>query len=204
VITILAFLTLLIAYRLFGGVNIYLDWEQISAITPSEIIVVVLMIISIFFAILSTSRTASIVALGVVGFANCLFFLFYSAPDLAMTQFSIDTLTVLLFMLVLFKLPKKKTLSSKRIRIRDAVLSLLFGTLIAILTLEVFEEPSSSEVSKYFADNAYLLAKGRNVVNVILVDYRGFDTMVETVVLVIAAVGVFSLMKLDLNPSKKE
>jgi multicomponent Na+:H+ antiporter subunit A len=84
------------------------------------------------------------------------------------------------------------------------VLSLLFGTLIAILTLEVFEEPSSSEVSKYFADNAYLLAKGRNVVNVILVDYRGFDTMVETVVLVIAAVGVFSLMKLDLNPSKKD
>jgi multicomponent Na+:H+ antiporter subunit A len=204
VITILAFLTILTAYRLFGGVNIYIDWKQISVITPSEIIVVVLMIISIFFAILSTSRTASIVALGVVGFANCLFFLFYSAPDLAMTQFSIDTLTVLLFMLVLVKLPKNKTFSSKRIRIRDAVLSLLFGTLIAILTLEVFEEPSSSEVSKYFADNAYLLAKGRNVVNVILVDFRGFDTMVETVVLVIAAVGVFSLMKLDLNPSKKD
>ncbi|MFD2200719.1 putative monovalent cation/H+ antiporter subunit A [Shivajiella indica] len=204
VITILAFLTFLTAYTLFGGVNIYIDWNQISTITPSEIIVVVLMIISIFFAIISTSRTTSIVALGVVGFANCLFFLFYSAPDLAMTQFSIDTLTVLLFMLVLFKLPKNKTLSSKGMRLRDAVLSLLFGTLIAILTLEVFEEPSGSEVSKYFADNAYLLAKGRNVVNVILVDFRGFDTMVETVVLVIAAVGVFSLMKLDLNPSKKD
>jgi multicomponent Na+:H+ antiporter subunit A len=162
------------------------------------------MIISILFAISTNSRSVSIVALGVVGFANCLFFLFYSAPDLAMTQFSIDTLTVLLFMLVLVKLPKNKQYSSKGIKMRDALLSLLFGTLIAILTLEVFEEPSSSEVSKYFAENAYILAKGRNVVNIILVDYRGFDTMIETVVLVIAAVGVYSLMKLNLNPSKKD
>ncbi|WP_113922681.1 putative monovalent cation/H+ antiporter subunit A [Cognataquiflexum aquatile] len=204
VITILAFLTLLMAYRLFGEVNIYIDWNQISAVSHYEIIVVVLMIISILFAISTNSRSVSIVALGVVGFANCLFFLFYSAPDLAMTQFSIDTLTVLLFMLVLVKLPKNKQYSSKGIKMRDALLSLLFGTLIAILTLEVFEEPSSSEVSKYFAENAYILAKGRNVVNIILVDYRGFDTMIETVVLVIAAVGVYSLMKLNLNPSKKD
>jgi multicomponent Na+:H+ antiporter subunit A len=204
VITILTFLTLLLSYRLFGGVNIRIDWDQISPVSSYEIIVVVLMIISILFAISTTSRTVAIVALGVVGFANCLFFVFYSAPDLAMTQFSIDTLTVLLFMLVLLKLPKNRTFSSKGMKIRDAVLSLLFGVLIAILTLEVFEEPSSSEISKYYADNAYILAKGRNVVNVILVDYRGFDTMVETVVLVIAAVGVFSLMKLDLNPSKKD
>jgi multicomponent Na+:H+ antiporter subunit A len=204
VITILAFLTLLMAYRLFGGVNIYIDWDQISPVSHYEIIVVALMIISIFFAISTSSRTTAIVALGVVGFANCLFFLFYSAPDLAMTQFSIDTLTVLLFMLVLFKLPKNKSYSSKGMKVRDAILSLTFGTLIAILTLEVFEEPSSSDVSKYFADNAYILAKGRNVVNIILVDYRGFDTMVETVVLVIAAVGVYSLIKLNLNPTKKD
>jgi multicomponent Na+:H+ antiporter subunit A len=192
------------AYRLFWGVNIYIDWNQISPVSHYEIIVVALMIISILFAISTNSRTTSIVALGVIGFANCLFFLFYSAPDLAMTQFSIDSLTVLLFMLVLVKLPKNKSFSSNIMKFRDAMLSLLFGTLIAILTLVVFEEPSTKEVSKYFAENAYVLAKGRNVVNVILVDYRGFDTMVEIVVLVIAAVGVYSLMKLDLNPSKKE
>jgi multicomponent Na+:H+ antiporter subunit A len=203
VITILASLTLLMGYRIFSGVNIHIDWNQISAVTSSEIIVVVMMIISIFMAILSTSRTTSIVSLGVVGFANCLFFLFYSSPDLAMTQFSIDTLTVLLFMLILFKLPKNKTYSSKSIRIRDGILSLIFGSLIAILVLEVYEYPSSTEISKFYADNAYVLAKGRNVVNIILVDYRASDTIVETVVLVIAAIGVFSLMKLDLNPVKK-
>lgn len=204
VITILAFLTLLMAYRLLGEVNIYIDWNQISAVSHYEIIVVVLMVISIFLSISTNSRTVSIVSLGVVGFANCLFFLFYSAPDLAMTQFSIDTLTVVLLMLVIVKLPKNRPYSSNGIKVRDAFLSLLFGSLIAILTLEVFEEPSSSEVSKYFAENAYLLAKGRNVVNVILVDYRGFDTMIETVVLVIAAIGVYSLIKLNLNPSKED
>jgi len=203
VITILASLTLLMGYRIYSGVDIHIDWDQISAVTSSEIIVVVMMIISIFMAILSTSRTTSIVSLGVVGFANCLFFLFYSSPDLAMTQFSIDTLTVLLFMLILFKLPKNKTYSSKPIRIRDGILSLIFGSLIAILVLEVYEYPSSTEISKFYADNAYVLAKGRNVVNIILVDYRASDTIVETVVLVIAAIGVFSLMKLDLNPLKK-
>lgn len=204
VITILASLTLLMGYRIFTGVEIHIDWDQISVVTSSEIIVVVLMIISILIAILSTSRTTSIVAIGVVGFANCLFFLFYSSPDLAMTQFSIDTLTVLLLMLTLLKLPKNKTYSSKAIRIRDGVLSLIFGTLIALLVLEVFEYPSSTEISKFYADNAYVLAKGRNVVNVILVDFRASDTIVETVVLVIAALGVFSLMKLDLNPIKKD
>ena len=202
VITILAFLTLLIGVRLFRGVHLYIDWEQISAVTPSEFIVVVLMVISLGISVLTHSRTLSIVALGVVGFANCLIFLFYSAPDLAMTQFSIDTLTVVLFMMVLFKLPKNKLLSSRGTRLRDGFISLLFGSLIAILTLEVFETPTTTDVSKFYADNAYLLAKGRNVVNIILVDYRASDTLVETVVLVIAAIGVFTLMKLDLNPQK--
>ena len=204
VISILIFLTILAGYRLLSGVNIHLDWSQISQITPSEFIVVILMVASIFFALFSPTRTGVIVALGIIGLANCLFFLYYSAPDLAMTQFSIDTLTVLLFMLVLFRLPKNKTFSTKKIRIRDGLLSVMFGTLISVLALEVFEAPSSSEISDFYAESAYLLAKGKNVVNVILVDFRGIDTMVETVVLVIAALGVLSLLKLDLNPSKKD
>lgn len=204
VITILSVLVLMVGYRLFSGVAIYLDWSKISEITTSEVVVVLLMVTSIFFVVLSTSRTAAIVALGVIGFANCLFFLYYSAPDLAMTQFSIDTLTVLLFMLVLYKLPKNRNFSSLKTRLRDGILSLAFGVLIAVFTLEVFEEPNRKEISQYYADNAYILAKGKNVVNVILVDFRGFDTMIETVVLVIAAIGVFSLMYLNLQPSKKD
>ncbi|WP_238531584.1 hydrogen gas-evolving membrane-bound hydrogenase subunit E [Nitritalea halalkaliphila] len=131
-------------------------------------------------------------------------FLFYSAPDLAMTQFSIDTLTVILFVLVIYNLPKYNTISSKALRVRDGILALFFGTLIALTTLEVLNEPINRETSTYYADNAYVLAKGKNVVNVILVDFRGFDTMVEIIVLAIAAIGVFSLLKLRLKSIEKE
>jgi multicomponent Na+:H+ antiporter subunit A len=145
---------------------------------------------------------AAVAALGVLGYAISLIFVFYSAPDLAMTQFSIDTLTVILFVLVLYRLPKYLKLSDMRSRIRDMILALIFGALITTLALEVLSEPKYRETSEFYAENAYKLAKGKNVVNVILVDFRGIDTMVEITVLVIAAIGVFGLMKLRLKKSE--
>ncbi|MFD2035340.1 putative monovalent cation/H+ antiporter subunit A [Belliella marina] len=204
VITILGFLTLLLGYRLYQGVNLYIDFAKLTELTIYEVIVVIIMAVSIIFTVFSKSRLVAVASLGVIGYAICLIFLFYSAPDLAMTQFSIDTLTVILFVLVIYNLPKYKTFSSVKVRVRDGILSILFGTLIAILTLEVLSEPLNRETSIFYAESAYLLAKGKNVVNVILVDFRGFDTIVEITVLVIAAIGVFSLLKLRLKSIEKE
>jgi multicomponent Na+:H+ antiporter subunit A len=204
VITILGFLTFLLGYRLFYGVRFLIDTESLTEITLYEVIVVLIMGVSIVFTVFSKSRLVAVASLGVIGYSICLIFLFYSAPDLAMTQFSIDTLTVILFVLVLYNLPKYKDISSKTIRIRDGVLAIFFGSLIAMLTLEVLSEPQNRETSIYYAENAYLLAKGKNVVNVILVDFRGFDTIVEITVLAIAAIGVFSLLKLRLKSVEKE
>jgi multicomponent Na+:H+ antiporter subunit A len=141
--------------------------------------------------------------MGVVGYAICLLFVFFSAPDLAMTQFAVDTLTVILFVLVLYRLPKYLTFSDSRVRIRDGIVALGFGGMITWLALGVLSQPMVSEVSAYYSENAYKLAKGKNVVNVILVDFRGMDTLVEITVLVIAALGVFGLMKLRLNSKEK-
>lgn len=204
VITILGFLTILLGLRLYQGVSLYVDVSKLTELTLYEVVVVVIMFVSIVFTVFSKSRLVAVASLGVIGYSICLIFLFYSAPDLAMTQFSIDTLTVILFVLVIYNLPKYNTFSSKAIRIRDGVLSLFFGTLIALLTLEVLSEPLNRETSIFYAESAYLLAKGKNVVNVILVDFRGFDTMVEITVLVIAAIGVFSLLKLRLKSIEKE
>ena len=118
-------------------------------------------------------------------------FVFYGAPDLAMTQFAIDTLTVVLFVLVLFKLPPFLKFTNKKIQFRDGVISVCFGILISLITLQALVSPSEKDVSKFYADNAYILAKGKNVVNVILVDFRGFDTFIETIVLWLVGVGVF-------------
>ncbi|MDR7127878.1 multicomponent Na+:H+ antiporter subunit A [Algoriphagus sp. 4150] len=204
VITILAFLTILLGLRLYQGVSLVIDASKLTELTIYEVIVVIIMFVSIIFTVFSRSRLVAVASLGVIGYSICLIFLFYSAPDLAMTQFSIDTLTVILFVLVIYNLPRYNTFSSKSIRLRDGVLSIFFGTLIAVLTLEVLSEPLNRETSIFYAESSYLLAKGKNVVNVILVDFRGFDTMVEITVLVIAAIGVFSLLKLRLKSIEKE
>jgi multicomponent Na+:H+ antiporter subunit A len=75
------------------------------------------------------------------------------------------------------------------------------GVLVTGLTLAATAVPPISQISSYFAENSYLLAKGRNVVNVILVDFRAFDTLGEITVLAVAAIGVYSLMKLRGNGS---
>lgn len=203
-ITILGFVSLMLAYRLFTGVTLYLDTRTMTAITFYEAVVLLILAVAIFFTVFSKSRLTAVASMGVVGYSFCLIFLFYSAPDLAMTQFSIDTLTVILFVLVLYNLPKYLKLSDTRDRIRDGLLSLAFGALISILTLEVMNESVNKETSQYYAENAYILGKGKNVVNVILVDFRGFDTMVEITVLAIAAIGVFGLLKLHLRSTEKE
>ncbi|MBD3627142.1 putative monovalent cation/H+ antiporter subunit A [Cyclobacterium sp.] len=203
-ITILGFISLMLAYRLFTGITLYVDTSTMTTVTFYEAVVLIIMAVAIFFTVFSKSRLVAVASMGVVGYSFCLIFLFYSAPDLAMTQFSIDTLTVILFVLVLYNLPKYLKLSDTRDRIRDGLLSLAFGTLISILTLEVMNETVSKETSQYYAENAYILGKGKNVVNVILVDFRGFDTMVEITVLAIAAIGVFGLLKLHLRSTEKE
>ena len=88
--------------------------------------------------------------------------------------------------------------------LQDGILAALFGGLISLIALGAMNEPTTKETSQFYAENAYLLAKGKNIVNVMLVDFRGFDTMIEITVLSIAAIGVYSLMKLRISSDNKE
>lgn len=200
---IILFLVLLTGYTLIQNTKYVIDYESFSVLTIYEVLTVLVMIVGILYTVFTKSRLAAVAAMGVVGLAISLIFVYYSAPDLAMTQFSIDTLTVILFVLVLYKLPKYLNFSDYKVRIKDGVLSLVFGALITVLALEVLSEPQGSQITDYYAENAYVLAKGKNVVNVILVDFRGIDTFMEIAVLTIAAIGVFSLLKLRLTTKNR-
>ena len=203
--TIILFLVVLVGYSLFSDQNeIPIDLSSFSRMTYYEMIIMGIMFLAILFVVGARSRLTAVVAMGVVGYAICLMFVIYSAPDLAMTQFSIDTLTVILFVLVLSSLPKYLSISDYRMKAVDGLLSVSFGILITFIALEVLGEPVNKEVSNFYADNAYVLAKGKNVVNVILVDFRGVDTLMEISVLTIAAIGVFSLLKLRLRRDDRE
>ena len=204
VLIIISFLTTLLAYKSFTEVQFYVNLSKVSPLTSAELVVMVILIIALIYLVYTPSRLSAIAAMGVIGYCICLIFVFYSAPDLAMTQFAIDTLTVILFILVLYRLPKYVNYAGWLVRLRDGLLALFFGSLITILALEVLNEPTAKETTRFFAENAYTIAKGKNVVNVILVDYRGIDTMVEITVLTISALGVFALLKLQLNKYDQE
>jgi len=128
-----------------------------------------------------------------------LIYVLFGAPDLAMTQFLIETLAVVLLVLVLYRLPRFVKYSSVRTRVRDAVIALSAGGLMTSLVFIAADLPFESQVTPYFAEHSYLLAKGKNIVNVILVDFRALDTLGEITVIAIAAVGVYALLKLRLD-----
>jgi multicomponent Na+:H+ antiporter subunit A len=138
----------------------------------------------------------AVVGLGVIGYGVAILFLLYGAPDLALTQFSIETLGVVLLVLVLYRLPEFIRASSAAARARDLAVALSMGALMTLLTLLAVSHPTESHLTRYFAETSYPEGFGRNVVNVILVDFRGLDTLGETTVLAIAALGVYALLRL--------
>lgn len=174
-----------------------------NGFTVIELIVAGLVVTSAIAALFARTALTAITALGVVGYGVALIYIFFSAPDLAITQFLVETLTVILAALVLAKLPKPKMEESKAIKLRDGAIAALTGGVMTLFMLSVLNYDLDLTLSQYFGENSYTLAHGKNIVNVILVDFRALDTLGEITVLAVAGVGAIALIKLFLN-SKKE
>ncbi|MCF4008503.1 monovalent cation/H+ antiporter subunit A [Rheinheimera sp. UJ63] len=139
-------------------------------------------------------RVVALLMISVVGLMVSIAFTRFSAPDLALTQLSVEVVTVILLMLALFFLPHKTPSQSEPSRvIRDISLAGLVGIVIGSWAYAVMTRPFTS-ISDFFLANAKTGGGGTNVVNVILVDFRGFDTFGEIAVLGIAALGIFKLL----------
>jgi multicomponent Na+:H+ antiporter subunit A len=147
-------------------------------------------------AVLSTSRMGAVAALGVIGYGISLIYLMFGAPDLAMTQILIETLTVILFVLVFSFLPGFTMFSSGPARALDAVFALAVGALMTTLVLVASAIRFDPAIPDFYAEQSLPGGHGRNIVNVILVDFRALDTLGEITVFAIAAVGVYALLKL--------
>lgn len=146
------------------------------------------------------SRIAAVLVLGVAGFAISLIYVNFGAPDLAMTQFLVETLTVVIIALVLVKLPKWTRMpESNAGRARDLIIAALCGVSVTAVMLAVLQTPFTSEAVDFFRQTSYVEAHGRNIVNVILVDFRGLDTLGETIVIAIAGLSIFSIVWLTVK-----
>lgn len=161
-----------------------------------ETILAILAIIAALVTVRAKNRLSAIISLGVVGVVMTLIFVFFGAPDLALTQLLIEVLTVVLLILVFYRIPPAPVRPvSMFVRSRNLLVALALGGVGFILTLVNVDAPYAPSISDYFSLNAAPAAHGGNIVNVILVDFRGFDTLGEITVLAIAAVGGYALLR---------
>jgi multicomponent Na+:H+ antiporter subunit A len=140
------------------------------------------------------SRLAAVASLGVTGLAIALLFVAYGAPDLAMTQIAVESLSVILLVLVFAGLAPVVRRSSTAGRLRDALVAAVAGVVAAVAVVLAAGVRLDAEVARYYLESSVPLAYGRNVVNVILVDFRALDTMGEIVVVAVAGLGVAALL----------
>lgn len=158
--------------------------------------VVALIIAATISAVASHSRVIALIAMGVIGFGITIIFIAYSGVDLAITMILVETLMIIMAMAVLFHLPKYIKYSDTGARMRDALVAVLVGAFMMVLVLQAGSTFVEAPISEYFKEVSYTEAFGRNIVNVILVDFRALDTLGEISVIAIAALGIFSMIKL--------
>ncbi|UXU54471.1 Na+/H+ antiporter subunit A [Staphylococcus agnetis] len=173
------------------------DFKHVSPIRPYEFISVITIIIAAVMIMFARSRLFSIIMLSAVGYSMAIFFIFFNAPDLALTQFVVETISTALFLLCFYHLPNMSRYNeTPRFKIVNVVISISVGLIVTILGLIAYGNRHFISISEFYKKHVYDLAEGKNMVNVILVDFRGTDTLFESAVLGIAGMAIYTLIKL--------
>jgi multicomponent Na+:H+ antiporter subunit A len=173
------------------------DWQaQLDAYqTPMQLVVAPIMIAAGLVAVRAQKRYTGVVLVSVTGLGMVLLFATSGAPDLALTQILVETVTLVAFALVLRRIPSRMGEHNESVwPVARAVLAAAVGVTMAFVAIVATAARSVKPISESFPDLAYELGHGKNVVNVALVDLRGWDTMGELSVLILAATGVASLV----------
>jgi NADH:ubiquinone oxidoreductase subunit 5 (subunit L)/multisubunit Na+/H+ antiporter MnhA subunit len=159
-----------------------------------------LIALSVLGVVVLKRWTTQLIALSVAGFLVCFYFVLYRAPDLALTQILIEVVTLFLVLILLGRFPRTANQgesarrSSSARKAVQAMIALCTGAMATMAVLSVNASPSDDRVGRFYLDTTVPLAEGRNAVNTILVDYRGFDTLGEITVLLVATLGGLGLL----------
>ena len=185
-----------------GGILIYtgafsIATNQDAPITVYEWIIAVIMMIAGIAIIFATSRLTAIILNSVLGFSIAGLFVMFRAPDLALTQLVVESVTTALFLLCFYFLPpfKQEEKPARNFQWTHALISISVGLVFIFIALAVNSNPMFDTIAHFF-ENADELTGSSNIVNAILGDFRAFDTMLEVVVLFLAGIGVYTLVKL--------
>ncbi|MDD7909174.1 MULTISPECIES: putative monovalent cation/H+ antiporter subunit A [Pseudovibrio] len=171
-------------------------FEGFQNLTFYEWAFVILAVIGLYAVITAKNRVTGIVSLGITGFSVAVIYTLFGAPDLSLTQFMVETLSVVILALVMTRLDlKPKDVRSKEDRVIDGVIAGSVGLGFAMLLMSVVSLPFDATLPEFFTQFSYSIAHGRNLVNVILVDFRGFDTIGEIAVVMVAGLAVLALIR---------
>ena len=163
--------------------------------SPLQVVVGLLILAAALGATVMRNRLAAVLLVGVTGYGCGTIFVFHGAPDLALTQFLVETLTLVIFVLVLRTLPAEAdSANMKRFRLLRAALGLAVGATVTTLAAFAMAARTGTPIAELLPDAAYYHGHGANTVNVLLVDIRAWDTLGEISVLLVAATGVASLV----------
>ncbi|HEY7822524.1 MAG TPA: hydrogen gas-evolving membrane-bound hydrogenase subunit E, partial [Acidimicrobiia bacterium] len=190
------------------GLLMVQNWVPLSGLTfaesPLQAATAAVVIVAALTAIVAKRRMTAVLLLGAVGYGVAVLFVIQGAPDLALTQLLIETLMLALFILVLRMLPQRFEAFQSRIRrVTRIIISTTVGLFAGAFALWA-AVPERTTLVDEFMTRAESEAGGRNVVNVILTDFRGLDTLGEITVLVVAALGVVALVRAPIKSVDEE
>ena len=193
IITVLIF-SILIAYGIFQVGLPKLHQIEVSEFGPLEVILGIMISVVGIALVFIRQRLTMVILNGIIGYSVALFFLLMRAPDLALTQLVVETITTILFIVSFSRLPNiaRTPANMKKETIKIIVSFIMAGAVVTLIFIAQQGDGLES-ISKYYT-NAYELTGGKNIVNAILGDFRALDTMFEGIVLIIAGLGIYTLL----------
>jgi multicomponent Na+:H+ antiporter subunit A len=195
-VVVCTFILLVMGAVLAGKVRIFTP-EDLANLDWQTTLICILLAVGAISGVIAPTRLSAIVVLGIEGALVALLFALFGAPDIAFTQLMIEVVSLVLFVLAFHFLPDTFVIHASRLRVaRDWLIAIGVGVTVATLVLVAGMNRLGEPISPWYQANAVPIGQGHNIVNVILVDFRGLDTQGEIVVLVIAAMGVAALLRL--------
>ncbi len=178
------------------ALNFQIDWRtDLADVEFRHWMVVLFVAAGALMAAATSRRMTAIAALGVVGVGVALIYIMFGAPDVAITQLLVEMLVVVLVAVAMLKMPQLNLPGQKDRRPWHMVLSAVVGISVAVVVLAVLQDDLDRRLTDYFEIASWPEAYGRNIVNVILVDFRALDTFGEIVVVVVAAMSAYALLR---------
>ncbi|WP_425419022.1 putative monovalent cation/H+ antiporter subunit A [Oricola indica] len=189
----------LLAASIFVPMAVAGDWPLVPAFPQLffyEWLLFLIAVMGLFAVIWAKDRLTAIVSLGIQGFAVAVFFMLMGAPDLSFTQFMVETLSVVILALAMTRLrlsPQDHRSATQTVL--DGAIALALGGALTLLLLRVLQVPFDATLTDFFNTYSLQIAHGRNIVNVILVDFRGIDTFGEIAVVMVSGLAILALIR---------